>query len=80
MIVLECANCGTQWPATLKKSWGKTKETNGYGPTMMCVALVVAEGAPLAPNDEVPHEVCGGTLAAIDVLVAPRLVALTPNT
>lgn len=77
---LECGSCGAQYPGDLPKLWGKTAETNGYGPTPKCTALVPSGGPP-APGGEVPREVCGGFLGAIpeDATDAARLITLTLN-
>ena len=76
MIVLECASCGTQYPADLKKQWGKTKETAGYGPTICCTALVPQSGNP--DDTDGPREVCLGVLGAIDATAPAKLVTLNP--
>lgn len=78
MIVLQCAKCGTQYDGKLEESWGRTQETNGYGSSPRCVALVPNRFAPKAPDGSEPLQVCGGQLAAIDA-AEPRLAQLTPN-
>lgn len=76
---LECGSCGAQYPGDLNKQWGKTRETNGLGPSVRCPALV--PNGLTAPDGSEAHEVCGGFLGPIpDAAAAPaRLVALTPN-
>lgn len=76
---LECANCGTQYPGDLAKKWGKTQETNGYGPQMVCIALV-PNGQPPVGGQE-PREVCRGLLGAITDESASdaRILKLTEN-
>lgn len=86
---LECGSCGAQYPSDLPKHWGRTEETNGYGPIPKCIALVptlaAVEEASRARRVIVKgtdaHEVCGGFLAAIpeDAADASRLITLTLN-
>lgn len=86
---LECANCGAQYPGDLHKHWGKTEETNGYGPSPVCTKLVPTQGSvdkATAEGREInratdPHEVCGGLLGAIadTAADAARLITLTLN-
>lgn len=76
MLVLECASCGAQYPADLKKKWGRTQETAGYGPSPVCVALVPQSQDP--DDKDGPREVCTGVLAAIEADSAERVTALTP--
>lgn len=78
---IECSSCGAQYPGEFKKLWGKTKETNGYGPVPKCIALVPSTDGPRAPDGSTPREVCGGMLGAIpdDAADAERLITLTLN-
>lgn len=76
MLVLECASCGAQYPADFKRQWGKTQQTQGYGPTMCCVALVPSSGNPA--DTEGPREVCQGALGALEVDSAEKVTQLTP--
>jgi len=75
-VILECANCGTQYPGDLAKQWGRTKETTGYGAQMCCVALV--PNGLKAPDGSEAQEVCRGTLGALAdaAIVAGRMTAL----
>jgi len=70
---LECSECGAQYPGDLKSLWGKTAETNGYGPNVVCTALV--------PDALGSRQVCRGALGAIpeDATDAARLISLTLN-
>jgi hypothetical protein len=61
---LTCVRCGTVYTADREKGWGRTKGSDGYGPTPRCTELVPAPYAPKTPGGEVPLQVCGGTLAA----------------
>lgn len=59
---LVCGDCGAKYPAELRKQWGRTPETDGFGSAVQCVALVPGDG-PLTDEGMTPQMICGGTLA-----------------
>lgn len=69
--MLECSKCKAEWPDELQESWGATQETTGYGPQLVCVAIV-----PARNGDD---QVCRGLLrAAADPQDKDRLMKLSP--
>lgn len=54
----KCADCGATYDGDLRQNWGRTKETSGYGPQMVCINVT-----PTGPGGA--GEVCRGALAIV---------------
>ena len=64
MDVLQCVRCGTAYTPQRDTAWGRTKGSDGYGPTPRCTAMVPNEYAPRPAQGDIPLQVCGGQLVA----------------
>lgn len=64
MDVLQCVRCGTAYTPERDTGWGRTKGSDGYGPSPRCTALVPAPYAPKTPQGDTAQQVCGGQLVA----------------
>lgn len=67
MLVYESVRAGKFYPIEHVTQWGRTKQSDGYGPRPCCTALVPNPYAPKAPDGSTPLQVCGGELVARDV-------------
>lgn len=66
-IVFRCAGCGAVHTDNAKRDWGRTAQSDGYGPRPKCAAMVPNEYAPRTPQGDTPLQVCGGDLVAESV-------------
>ncbi len=62
--VLQCVRCGTAYTPERDTAWGRTKGSDGYGPSPRCTELVPNPFAPRTPQGDQPLQVCGGQLVA----------------
>jgi hypothetical protein len=71
MIVYRSVRTGRLYPIEFIEDWGRTAESDGYGPTPRCTQLVPNERAKKARGRDgepvTPLQVCGGDLMPADV-------------
>lgn len=58
---------GRVYPVDHVEKWGRTVESDGYGPRPCCTALIPNPYAPLASDGSVPLQVCGSQLVAVEL-------------
>ena len=61
-----CHRSKAVFPADIVDQWGRTRETIGYGPSPVSVALIPNEYAAKAPDGSTPLQVCRGGLTAVE--------------
>jgi len=62
--VYRSVGSGKVYPVDHVLKWGRTLESDGYGPRPCCTALIPNEYAPKAPDGATPLQVCGSQLVA----------------
>lgn len=81
--MLKCHKCGAQYPDDYDDMFGRTQETSGLGPDVVCVQLVEDKRAPKASDGSIPRQVCRGRIIAAlatevaDVKKAAKLSPIT---
>lgn len=72
-IGYECENCGAIYPQEYVTTWGRTKESNGVGPSPRCCQLIEDPATPPAKDSSgeivAPHgfAMCSGLLQRQDI-------------
>lgn len=80
-----CSRCEAVHPKEHGSQWGKTKESDGYGPRAICTALVPNGVRSLDPQRGMIEgmQVCGGDLALVaetTAAVSRKVRAVRPIT